>query len=614
MRSFPGRLLVLAAAAGIVGFGCAGLHPPGEIIAEGAAERASTVVISVEEVPAEDAWRAWYTLGAPARGVEFLSASSPFRNERWGVGVAGGEPGWRLDGGRERLCFPRRAQSFSVSFRTWTEPPPEGRALNLAFGERARLLYTGHLLVRPIASCDGEPAAAAPSPASSPSEPEPGFRFTFQTGEERTVRVAGRAAARELTWEPTPGEAATYVFFGDLEPAEGDGATAIRDPALPAWLHGAMTAAVPRLVERLAAETATPLPAPPLVLVDRRDAASDGASLSVAGLPGLLLVSVRGMGWEEETPETRRAWLLPIAREVFHLWDAALYPPDPESGWLSEAAAVHFAGAAAVAFGIEDAAEARRRLIAPANDCLVRLGSAGLLAALEAEPDLGGSGSGQSGSEEGPALETGLGVSCGVVALAAAEGALRLGVPPSDLGELFRRLFEHAAATGSYGSAALLGGLRELGAEPGAASDLRRMLRGEVTAADRLVQRLLEHAGVATELVPPDEATAGPETLREAVRRAVGRCYCGTGEAASCEPAVTGRELGAVAGEPLAGDPLAAWGRLRSAVARGGSLEVELAGEEVTLFCPQDTFDPTWSSLLRLAEPPPERDEPQEAE
>jgi hypothetical protein len=86
------------------------------------------------------------------------------------------------------------------------------------------------------------------------------------------------------------------------------------------------------------------------------------------------------------------------------------------------------------------------------------------------------------------------------------------------------------------------------------------------------------------------------------VRRAVGRCYCGTEAAAVCDPAETGQGVSAVAGETVGwGGTLAAWQHLRSAVARDAALPVVLDGEEVTLFCDADSFDPTWDSLLRTA-------------
>jgi len=197
--------------------------------------------------------------------------------------------------------------------------------------------------------------------------------------------------------------------------------------------------------------------------------------------------------------------------------------------------------------------------------------------------------------------------------MAAADGALRRGVPPSGLPALFGRLFEHAAAAGGYDERAFVGGLQELGAEPRAVADVRWLLRGDGAAeGDRFLQRLLAHAGVATERVAPDDAAleglVEPATWGAAVARAVGRCYCGAGHGASCDPAATGREASALAGEEIAADPRAAWERLRSAIARGAALPVTLAGEETTLFCTEDAYDPTWTTLLVPAAPRNESD------
>jgi hypothetical protein len=186
--------------------------------------------------------------------------------------------------------------------------------------------------------------------------------------------------------------------------------------------------------------------------------------------------------------------------------------------------------------------------------------------------------------------------------VAAADGALRGGTPPSGLAALFARLFEHAAATGGYDLRAFLGGLQELGAEPRAVADLRWLLRGDgVAEGDRFLQRLLVHAGVAADRAAPEDAPTEPETYAAVVARAVGRCYCGAGEEASCDPAATGRQASSLAGEPIAADPRAAWDRLRAAIARGAALPVTLAGEEVTLFCTEAAFDPTWTTLLAPA-------------
>lgn len=573
-HSGPGFALSLSLLlTGGAGLGCAGLDLPVPV----RSERPPHVAVSVEEVPGEDAWRVGYVLDRPVAGVEFVRARNAFRHERWSVAARGAEAEWQRDEGRERLCFSRPSGAFSVGFRSWFEPLPKDYELNVAFSEGSRLLYTGHLLVRPLDSCGEEEAPAAPSDAV--------HRFQLATSPGRAIRVLDLEGSGELAWQPDPADgsaADTYVYFGNLPAVEGEVATAILDPGLPEWMKAEMADVVPRLVARFTDATGKPLPFRPLLFVAWGGAGGSGISFSGGTLPGLLLAAAEGPGWLEEGPEARRGWFHRIAHEVFHLWDGETYRPDEESEWLSEAAADHFAADAAIAFGVRSEADGRRWLVEQANDCLVRLGGRSLVAA--------------AGGSDFRAW-----YSCGAVAMAAADGALRRATPPSGLADLFRRLFEHAAATGSYGTAAFLGGLQELRAEPAAVADLRKLIRtGGVAESDAFLQALLAHAGVAAERVAPEAAAADGRTLRDMVQRAVGRCWCGTGEAATCDAAETGQGVSAVAGVAVGREPLAAWERLRSAVARGSELPVVLDGEEVSLFCAQDAFDPTWTTLLAL--------------
>jgi hypothetical protein len=544
------------------------------------APRAQPVAVTVTEVPENDSWQVGYVLPFAAEGVDFLGPQDASRRARWGVGLREGEPEWHVDGGRERLCFTRPARGFSVGFRTWSGAGATGPPTNVTLSDGSRLLYTGDLLVRPLARC------GAPHDEVPPVQ----HRFTFRTTEERSIRVQGQAATGELTWQPEGSEGraeATYVYFGSLPAVETEAATVLLDPGLPAWVEEESRRAVPRLIERYASATATLPPLRPLAVVAWGGAetahTADAAerSLSAQALPGLLLASAAGPGWDEETPQARREAFLSLARAAFHLWDAAAYPPEEGAAWLSEAAADHFATEAAIAAGVLDRDEARRALVASANDCLVRLAGRSVAAAA---PD-----------------DSHLGRSCGAVAMAAAGGALRRAAPAGDLGDLFRRLFEHAAATGGYGPDAFLGGLRELHADPRAFGELWHLVRtGDLAEPAPVVRDLLAGAGVATDLAPPEEATVEPATLGEVARRAVGRCYCGEEAEGTCDPAEVGARVSAIAGQRLDGsDPRPALESLRSAVARGAALPVVLDGEELTLFCADDSFDPAGEALLR---------------
>ncbi len=579
----PSLSLVLAVLLG--GAACTGVEAPSPY---GGAARSWPIEISVEEVPAQDAWRVGYVLPAEVAGVEFSAGGEPYRAARWGVGLGEGEATWYAAGGRERLCFSRPARAFSAGFLSW-EGPPGDRPVTVTLENGGRLLSTGHLRVRPLSRCDAE--GADPLPV------EPEHRFTFATAEGRIVRIAGEAGTLELRGAAAgAGAASLYVGFGDLggEPAavESDSATLLLDPDLPGWFRDQTAADLPRLLERFAAVTGVPLPVRPLVAVAwggaETPAGATDRAVSGTVLPGVLLVTAEGAGWLEPDEAARRDGFRALARQTLLLWARGHFPVDAESAWLAEAAADRFALDAALAFGIESEQEAARRPIERANDCLVRLGGRSLREAAEA------------GNRTAR--------SCGAVALDVAAGALRRAEPPADLGLLFRRLFEHAAATGAYGAAPFVAGLRELGADPEAIDDLRRLIvaRREVQT-ERFLQRLLGHAGVETVPVPPAEAVATPEAVAEAVRRAVGRCWCGA-EAPSdpadagraCDPVATGEGVTAVAGTPLADDPSAAWHHLEAA-ARGAALTVTLDDLETTLFCGPELFDSTWDALLAPA-------------
>lgn len=585
------RSLSLLLAVLVGGAACTGVEPPRSFVP---AARSLPVEVSVEEVPAEDSWRVGYVLPAEVAGVEFPAGGGAFRAERWGVGLREGEASWHTDGGRERLCFTRPVRAFSAGFRTWEGPPGE-RPLHVALDGGDRLLSTGHLRIRPLARCDAEGA--------EPLAVEPEHRFTFATAADRTVRVAGESGPPELRGaQAGVGAASLYVSFGDrasgLEPVEGESAALLLDPGLPAWLREQAAADLPRLLERFAAVTGVPLPVRPLVRVTwgGADAPAGAAGRAASGtvLPGVLLVTVEGAGWTDPDEAARRDAFHALARHTFLLWADGHFPVDAGSGWLAEAAADWFALDAALAFGLRSEEAAARRPIEQANDCLVRLEGRSL--------------------REAAAADHRAARSCGALALDVAAGALRRTEPPTDVAQLFRRLFEHAAATGGYGAAAFVAGLRELGADRQAIDDLRRLIAtAHESRTELFLQRLLGRAGVEAVPVPPEEAVATPETVAEAVRRAVGRCWCGAeattsdpgdpGDPASaCDPVATGEGVTAVAGSPLGEDPRAAWGHLEAA-ARGATLTVTLDGLETTLFCGPELFDPTWDALLAPAAP-----------
>ncbi|HEV8630133.1 MAG TPA: hypothetical protein VGV61_07435, partial [Thermoanaerobaculia bacterium] len=216
------------------------------------------VDVALREVPAEDLWQVRYHLPEKAAGVDLVHGRGSYRRTGWSVLPAGSQ--WVDAPEVERLCFPAPTRDFAVSFRTDVASRPKDYEVNVAMSDGGRLLYTGHLAVRPLERCG---AGADAQPAGEP----PAHRFAFTTSAGRTIRVGDRAGDGALRWEAPLGSEQTYVYFGPQPGVVGERMVLIADPALPTWVRGDLEATVARLFDRFAGETGLSLPARPLVLL-----------------------------------------------------------------------------------------------------------------------------------------------------------------------------------------------------------------------------------------------------------------------------------------------------------------------------------------------------------
>lgn len=545
----------------------------------------ATVEVRVREVPAEDTWQVSYLLPHRAAGVEMARRRTVFRHLAWGVAPAGSE--WHRSGTVERLCFPEPTRAFTVSFRSDFRKPEKDYEPNIAMSDGTRLLYTGNLLVRPLASC---------GPGDGPAVAEPVDRavvhhFRLETDPGRTVRAGDHAAAGRLDWQPLPREEDTYLVFGDAPVAPSNRAVFVLDPGLPAWLGDDLRLLLPRLFEHFAGETGLSLPVRPLVLVAHQGE-GPGRSFSGGVLHQLVSIAVAGAGWAEPSDQARRDWFLRLAHEVFHLWGGDALLADEESEWLSEAAAEAFALRAAVALGVLPATEYLPTVVAAANRCLVELEGAALLAARER---------GNFASW----------YSCGPTLLFAADRAIERARPgQGGLGLLFREMFTEGQLAGNvYGTGVFLGWLDKLSGDRPTVHALQRLIRQGVPAGtDVFLAGLLRGPGVAVELVPLEEAEPDRSVFTPLLRRGLVRCACGTAQPETsgdpdCARFAAGSRLHSVAGVDARQEPAEAYARLRGAVLMERPLRVVAGDDEqaVELLCPSDTLAESFQRLLRLA-------------
>jgi hypothetical protein len=575
-------LAALATAAMAVGGAPAAAAP--EWLPERGPRRAAVIEARVTEQPAEDVWQITYVLPERAAGVEMVRARHARRHLGWGLAPAGST--WHRSGNAERICFPQAVRTFAVSFRSDFTKPEKDYEPNIAWSDGSRLLYTGNLLVRPLARCGpGEgPEAAEPLPRAVDHQ------FRFETTAGRSIHVSGQAAEASLLWRPGAGHEDTYVYFGSIPPVVSDRAVSLLDPSLPEWLANDLRLLLPRLFDHFAGETGVSLPVRPLVLVGYQPGGS-GRSFSGGVLNDLVSIALSGEGWAAPSDEVRRDWLLRLAHEAFHLWGGATLRTDQESEWLSEAGAEVFALRAAVGLGVLTPRDHEAAIVTLANRCLVEVEGAPLLAA----PERGTFGSWYS---------------CGPTLLFVADRAVERARPGyGGLGLLFREMFAEARLAGDvYGTGVFLGWLDKLSGDRATVFALQRLIRQGVPAgADRFLEDLLRGAGLKVALVPLEEANGAGTVFGPLLRRAVVRCACGTAapQASSdpdCARFAPDSPLRTVDGIPARQRPAEAYARLRAGVMMARPLQV-VAGEDdqaVALLCPRDTLETSFERLLKL--------------
>jgi hypothetical protein len=551
----------------------------------------ATIEVQVRERPAEELWQVSYVLPERAAGVEFARDGRAFRQRGWGVAP---EATWHATETRERICFARPTRAFAATFRADYEKPEKDYEPNIAFSDGGRLLYTGNLLVKPLATC-----AAGDSPeAAQAVAAEIRHHFRLETDPGRSVLVGELAASERIEWEPAPGREETFVYFGNGQVDVAERAVFLLDPGLPAWLAADLRALLPRLFDRFAGETGVALPARPLVIVAFSGTGGSGTSFSGGVLNDLVAIALSGEGWAEPSQATRREWFVRLAHEAFHLWDGSTLRPDAESEWLSEAAAEAFALRAAATLDVLSWDAYQQAVTNTANRCLVELGSASLLAA-----PAGGSHASW--------------YSCGATLLFVADRAVERARPGhGGLALLFREMFAEARQHGDvYGTGVFLGWLDKLTGDRPLTLALQQVIRrGVASGLDRYLDALLRGAGLPVSLVSPEEAAPEPALFRPMLRSALVRCACGTAAPESsadpdCARFAPGSALRTVDGVAVREAPADAYARLRTAVLLARPLRV-VAGDDATpveLLCPRDSLDGGAEKLLKLQPPAPAR-------
>jgi len=337
-------------------------------------ESSAAVDISIEEQVEADRWRVRYTLEEPAVGVMFTRNRNHFRARGWTIVEPDGAR-WQRHADSEAIVVSPGDQldQLVIELETDLENKSKDYNQNFAFTDGGRLLYTGHLVVRPL-RCATEACEEI-----APTDTATDHAWHFVTDGDRHVALLDDFADDgELEWyQPdAPAVGGTYAYFGPGRRHEANGLSMIVDPGLPKWMAADVRETLPALFDYYRETTGFDLDFEPLVLVSFGGVGGAGTRVKGGTLDGLMQLDAAGAGWAfGKTEDAAWHWRHLLAHEAFHMWNFQRVPlrGGQAHEWLSEGSAELMALHALRALGHIDDAMRTEKILDAANACITQL-------------------------------------------------------------------------------------------------------------------------------------------------------------------------------------------------------------------------------------------------
>ena len=235
----------------------------------------------------------------------------------------------------------------------------------LAFSNGAIALPTRQANLFPAKSL--AEVAALPSDLNGVSIPTPPIEVVWRD-EAGPVLYAGQRWPRLITRMER-----SYVLMGQVDVTEGEGLTAVIDPALPQWMASTLAEAAPATGrwyrQRLGPASAGAQK--PVLMAAWNGPTERMTSMGGSVLPGLIVMNFEGRGIVEPDDEIRERALWFIAHEAAHFWlGQAVRYEYARDAWITEGGADLMAVRALKAR--DPAYDDRAELQTEIDDCVAR--------------------------------------------------------------------------------------------------------------------------------------------------------------------------------------------------------------------------------------------------
>jgi len=261
------------------------------------------VIVSVKQMP-EESWLVEYQLPKSVNQVSFYREGDFSRTD------------WKLFNNNLILDNdnPTRSsiksvdgtlfKSFKLQFNSNFEHLKNDYELNLAFSDGGLALYTGHLVL----SIKDETV-------------EHYFKFMPRKGNHSIIK--GNVSSVEQSWLDTNLQG-SYVYFGQTQPLNTEHMVAVLDQQLPEWIQQEMMVALPKIYAYYTEQFKLALNEKPMILFSYKTTEESGTQYSGGALPGVIQLTLKGKDWHKKSKENMAGFLLFIAHEAAHLWNAQM--------------------------------------------------------------------------------------------------------------------------------------------------------------------------------------------------------------------------------------------------------------------------------------------------
>jgi hypothetical protein len=206
------------------------------LIGSAYAQTPNSVDIEVTRNSVEDTWLVRYKFSEPIFDAIFYPHSEKLRKTLFEIKT----PGVSIltNDQYERLIVsnPMGITELTVTHKTYEVQVHQTYEFHTRFSESDIVAYSGYYNLYNLRTSQGWKIPDRQS-------------FNFKINRKGYVMANGKRGNESITWEATPAQPATFVYFGQTEPVGQNGFQLLIDPHLPEWVRLTYADLFPKMVE-----------------------------------------------------------------------------------------------------------------------------------------------------------------------------------------------------------------------------------------------------------------------------------------------------------------------------------------------------------------------------